>query len=139
MSNQIAFSEILKFEELFHCRTYNMLVYEDSLLEENLNQNDDEKLEEINEIDYELREISKAADLVNICDIFDLEESTNNHDKEGVLLSGKLDILLLVSQHQKHEAHSKDEKFGIQQVIEINSTLNLNPNKVNIITRNLEF
>ncbi|CAB5211152.1 unnamed protein product [Rhizophagus irregularis] len=86
MSNQIAFSEILKFvkyEELFH---------------------------ETNETDYELREISKAADLVNICDIFDLEESTNNLDKEGVLLSGKLDILLLVSQHQKHEAHSKDEK-----------------------------
>ncbi|CAB5378330.1 unnamed protein product [Rhizophagus irregularis] len=68
-----------------------MSVYEDSLLEENLNQNDDV---ETNDIDYKLREIS-------------------------ALLSGKLDILLLVSQHQKHEAHSKMKKIRLLKSIQL--------------------
>ncbi|PKK61464.1 hypothetical protein RhiirC2_856238 [Rhizophagus irregularis] len=55
--------QVAKDEEIYLVineahETYNMSVYEDSLLEENLNQNDDV---ETNDIDYKLREISKAV------------------------------------------------------------------------------
>ena len=52
-----------------------MLTYECDLLEETSNQNNEE-LEETDK-DYELSEISKAADLINIYNNFDLKETDN--------------------------------------------------------------
>lgn len=160
----IAFAQILEFvgyENLFYGGTFNTLAYESNFSEENSNQ-DDEKLEENNNTDNELNEISKAADLINTCDISNLEENTDlkesqmeidlmhNQSKKtiiqeytnelfqtGVLLSGQLDISFLASQRHKHEAYSSQrmERIWVTSKYEIrnSTTSTFNSNKINNI------
>ena len=69
--------------------------YKYDLLEELSNQNNEE-LEETNEADYELNEISKAADLINIYNNFDLKETDNL-----VLKQSKKEIDFMYNQSSK--------------------------------------
>ncbi|RIA84771.1 hypothetical protein C1645_831811 [Glomus cerebriforme] len=128
---------------------------EDDLNQDDSNQNSD-RLEEINKAGCELNEISKAAELVtsmynivNLEKTDDLEQSQvetdfiyDQSDKKiiqesseifqtGVLSSERLDISYLISQRCKHEAYSSQRIERIY--VTYNSTLNLNPNKINNI------
>jgi hypothetical protein len=123
----IAFAKILEFggyENLFYGGTFNAC--ESDLMEEKSNQTD-EKSKETDKVDFELNEISEAADSINIYDNFNSEEDNKlilkqcqmevnaiyttykqlakkitqgQHDETfqtGVLLSENLDILFLIS------------------------------------------
>ncbi|CAB4432950.1 unnamed protein product [Rhizophagus irregularis] len=120
------------------------------------------KLEEIEEIDKagcELNEISKAAELVNTYNVFNLEKTDNLehnqieinfiHDQSvkktiqendeifqtGILSSGELDILYLISQRCKHEAYSSQRMERIYMTHD--SILNLNKiNNLVALTQN---
>ncbi|POG59125.1 hypothetical protein GLOIN_2v1789518 [Rhizophagus irregularis DAOM 181602=DAOM 197198] len=140
----IAFAQILEFVG------YNY---------ENLNQ-DDDKMEKAD--NSESDEISKAADLVNICNInifnsgdddnliikqsqAEINLMYNQSDKiitqddettfqTGIILSsGKLDIKILVLQRRKHESYSSQRMERIQVTQRFQTELNFNPNKVNNI------
>lgn len=107
-------------------------------------------------------EISKAADLVNICNInifnsgdddnliikqsqAEINLMYNQSDKiitqddettfqTGIILSsGKLDIKILVLQRRKHESYSSQRMERIQVTQRFQTELNFNPNKVNNI------
>ncbi|CAB4376112.1 unnamed protein product [Rhizophagus irregularis] len=133
----IAFAQILEFvgyKNLFYGRSFNtyMLSYENDILDENLNQ-DDDKMEKAD--NSESDEISKTADLVNIYKIITQDDETT-FQTGIILLSGKLDIKILVSQRRKHEAYSSQrmERVQVTQRFQTDcSELNFNPNKVNNI------
>ncbi|PKY33752.1 hypothetical protein RhiirB3_496214 [Rhizophagus irregularis] len=152
----IAFAQILEFVGSFN--TY-ILFYENDILDENLNK-DDDKMEKAD--NSESDEISKAADLVNICNInifnsgdddnliikqsqAEINLMYNQSDKiitqddettfqTGIILSsGKLDIKILVLQRRKHESYSSQRMERIQVTQRFQTELNFNPNKVNNI------
>ncbi|CAB5392614.1 unnamed protein product [Rhizophagus irregularis] len=108
-----------------------------------------EFIDEIDKTDCESSEISKAAELVNICNNFNLEKINDLEQKSqieinfiydqsdkriiqendeifqmGVLLSEELDISYLISQRRKHEAYSSQRMERIYLMRD--STLNIN-------------
>ncbi|CAB4397638.1 unnamed protein product [Rhizophagus irregularis] len=114
---------------------YIVNYYEDTIadnIDKNLNQ-DDNKMEKAD--NSESDEISKAADLVNICNI----NIFNSGDDDNLIIKQskcKLDIKILVSQRRKHEAYSSQrmERIQVTQKFQTDcSELNFNPNNVNNI------
>ena len=178
----IAFAKILEFvryEDLFYGGTFK--IHENNLVLGELidvndpefchalkvdvsvvispNQNND-RLKEIEKANFELNEISKAAELVSMYDISNLEKTDDLKQSQteieliyqsnkqitqkknetafqtGVLSLKKLDVLFLVSQRRKHKAYSSQRMERIQVTPRYktsNLALNFNFNKINSI------
>ena len=102
----IAFAKVFEFteyENLFYGGTFitHISTCESDLLDNNLNQNDD-ILEEIDKADCELNEISKAAELVSIYNILNLEEADD-------FKQNQIEIDFIYNQSDKKIIQKNDE------------------------------